>query len=180
MAAIGRTLRRPSMDIDHVEAEALARSQLNAQKKKQAAANKDAVDLEGPAAASPFISQGVHTAFDDFRDVDNVSPIAPRNVPDAALSPSIKPSAPAVAPAKVPPISSVGSGWAPVAYKVPVERSDAYPVGSSLEQAVTVLSEQLREERKRTAAAEERAERLASELEKVRTQLVEQTLAFAK
>ena len=68
----------------------------------------------------------------------------------------------------------------PAIEKVTMGTADPYPVGTPIDQAVAFLGEALRHERQRTANAEERAERLAAELDAVRKQMAAQAETFAK
>ena len=195
MAAVTRILRRDSA-ADPIEAEAAARSAA----RRAAAAVKEqehvAREEEGTSVSIEWGKSGVHTAFDELFEVNTASPPAPprRAQPDAPPKPSPKP----VAETKV---RVASGGWAPTAMtptmapaagmgsttpaatvaKALAEMNLApYPVAPSLEQAVAHLAEALTEERKRTAAAEERADRLQAEADKAREQLVGQWEIFAR
>ena len=182
-----RLMRRNSASGEHdpVELEAAARAAYNKAKQAEAAPKDSGLDLEVPRVEA--FSKGVYTASEEFDHVpETTSPLAPRpngntvpknTVPKSTVPVSVaKPSAP-VAPA-------LGGGWAPAGFaqanKALSEPAAPYPVGTPLEQAVSILGDALREERKRTAAAEERAERLASEMEKLRQKMTEQATIFAQ
>ena len=195
MAAVTRILRRDSAT-DPIDAEAAARSAA-----RRAAAEKEKghamrEEEEARPVEIEWGKAGVHTAFDELFEVKTASPPAP---PRRALAdaPPTAPPKPSPKPAAVTKIRVSSGGWSPavapaaagmgstspaatVAKALAEMNLAPYPVAPSLEQAVAHLAEALTEERKRTAAAEERAARLQAEMDKVREQLVVQSETFAR
>ena len=195
MAAIARLSRR-SFEVDPIEAEAAARAAARAAEKQAEKLKESVVEEKKMPLPNPW-NAGVHTAFDELYDVNATSPQPPprratetTNTAGASQVKKLTPSKPKSLP--------VSLGWAPESNFVSLKASPSpsetvekalaqiptaapapYPVGTPLDQAVTLLGEQLRAERTRTAAAEAKAERLEAELEQVRKAMEKQAAQFA-
>lgn len=189
--------RRASTE-DQYDAELAARSARRAQE-KAALAEKASQDSENQKDKSVDIAwgkKGVHALLDDDFQVESSPPAPARKYDPNADKPKGSPKADAKAQAyPVKPVgSSPASGWAPTGgtgfSSKPMSTKDiisqgsmtaaaaptATPVsgGGSLDQAVALLGESLREERKRSAAAEERCRELEDKLEEARADLLDE------
>jgi hypothetical protein len=181
-----RTQRRGSKIEDPKELEELARAQRAAAEKeerKKRASHDDKDLTHAPAIA--FGQQGVHALVDEDFEVQTVD--------DDGLHAATQSNAGGVSvkvggnKSKAPPVNP--SGWAPNGYNSMVDAAlSAAPTSAAtiatsaattvaanapLNYALDLLGETLREERKRTAAAEERVRFLEDELEKVRRELMD-------
>lgn len=192
--------RRGSTNKDNIEAELQARS-LRVSKEKEEEkmrlaelAAKEKAEKE--AAAAPKVAWGggsVHSMLDNEYAVspESASPEIKRaelGVPSS--TPAASTAKPSTAPAsakKETPKLPISTGWAPSGYnfnyagdnkKASDDPAAALTMLSSKGEAgvsaaaIALLGEQLREERKRTAAAEERNAALEAELREMREKLL--------
>jgi len=174
--------RRNSQTQDNVEAELKARSQRladeKARKAEAAAKEKDADQDLTPKVA--WGQSGVHTLL------DNEYAVSPEPSPTPARAELGQPTGTGTKPAvptstkKEPPKLPISSGWAPSGWSFDSNSKDKDVNLTALGKgeagisatALALLGEQLREERKRTAAAEERNAALEAELREMRDKLL--------
>jgi len=173
--------RRNSQTQDNVEAELKARSQRladeKARKAEAAAKEKDADQDVTPKLA--WGQSGVHALLDnEFAfSPDAVSPTPARA--ELGQTTTTKPAAPTYTKKESPKLP-ITSGWAPSGWSLDSSSKDKDATLTALGKgeagvsatALALLGEQLREERKRTAAAEERNAALEAELREMRDKLL--------
>lgn len=202
MAAVARLARRSSQDLDPIEAEAAARSARRAaeqaqEKEKQKLAASD----EPKAPEIKWGNKGVHALLDDDYQIET-SPPPPARRADAngdkakpgdkqTLTPSSASRPPNSQAYPVPAAAPASaSAWAPTGWSAATVStkdiisaaaaaappSAAAPLagGGSLDQAVMLLGEALRAERKRSEEAEERCRELESKLEEAHAAMVDE------
>ena len=187
--------RRASTE-DQYDAELAARSARRAQEKAALAekASQDS-DQKDNSVDIAWGKKGVHALLDDDFQVEDSPPAPARKYDPNADKPKASPKADAKAqayPVKIG--SSPATGWAPTGgtgfSSKPMSTKDIISQGSmtaaaaptaapasgggSLDQAVALLGESLREERKRSAAAEERCRELEDKLEEARADLLDE------
>lgn len=196
MAAVARLARRSSQQ-DPIEAEMAARSARRAAEQAQKESQKVVAEDESKAPEIKWGQAGVHALLDDDFVIESSPPPPARRANGSTNGDTKAGSKPAGASA-TPPLSASKpktqaypvptSGWAPNGFaSTTMSTKDIISAGAasapsasavaqngtgSLDQAVALLGEALREERKRSEAAEERCRELEDKVEQVKNEML--------